>query len=91
LRAGLLGAAAVRASRFDRLDAPELAARRVEFEGADVALRDFGALTTTGGRSLFAAPLPEFCWAFAALPNKAGSAIEANAITSANELRRAAM
>jgi hypothetical protein len=60
LRAGLPGAVAIRAVRLDRLEAPELAARR-EFDGADVTLRDFGALTTTGGRSLFAVLLPAFC------------------------------
>jgi hypothetical protein len=73
------------------LDAPELAARCLEFDGADVALRELGALTTTGGRSLFAAPLPEFCWAFAPLPSRPRSATEVDATTTRHELKRAAM
>jgi len=57
---GLLGTAAVRAARWACLDAPELAARWLGLEGADAA-RGFGGFTTTGGRSLLAVPLPEFC------------------------------
>jgi hypothetical protein len=59
-RVALLDAAAVATARWLRRDTPDAAARRAGLDDADVARRDSGAVTTTGGSSPLDAPLA-FC------------------------------